>query len=696
MRLAPVLLLFLMLPHASASPSPPTRRDDVVETIHGVEVRDPYRWLEDQDAPETRAWIESQERHAREILQPLPERAEARRVAAPFFRSDEMSTPWERGGRLFFSRRRAHEQLASLCVRDGLRGGDRVLVDPMDVDADGKASVSIVSVTPDGSRMAYAVRRGGADEQEIVTIDTRSAREIAERLPMRRYLGVVLAPDGSGAYYVTYGDAGPRVMHHVFGTDLASDPVLFGQGVPEGRGIGIDVSDDGRWLVATTWHGSAARRSEIYVKPLAPGAPVFAVVDDLDARFDPAIAGSRLVVQTNWRAPRGRILEIDLARPGREHWREIVPESRWPLQDVSLVNGRICARYLEDVRPVVHVLDERGRLERIVEAPGPGSMSNVYGSWTGGAAFLTFSSWSEPLTIESIDVASGRRADWWRSSVPFPRDRFVVEQVWFTSTDGARVPMFLGHAKGAKPSGAPTLMTGYGGFTLTQLPHFSASMATWMLMGGVVALPSLRGGAEFGETWHEQGMLARKQQTFDDLFAAAEHLIATGWSRPESLALRGRSNGGLLVGAAITQRPELFRAVDCGYPLLDMVRYDKFMVAKFWVPEYGSADDPEQFRWLLGYSPYHRVKQGTAYPAVLFVTGDADTRVAPLHARKMAALLQSATGSDRPVLLHYDTEMGHSGGLPADKELDDLADEIGFLAWQTGLGSHGREGSKAR
>ena len=684
MRLAPILVLTLMLPDASASPPPPTRRDDVVETIHGVELRDPYRWLEDQDAPETRAWIDAQEKHAREMLGPLPERAEVRRLADPYFHSDEYTTPWQRGRSLFFMRRLVQDQLASICVRDGLHGADRVLVDPMTVDANGKASVSIASVTPDGSRMAYAVRHGGADEEEIVTIDTVCGREVAERLPMRRYLGVVLAPDGSGVYYVTYDD-GPRVLHHAFGTQLAGDPVIFGEGVPEGQGIGIDVSDDGRWLVATTWHGSAGKRSEIHVKPLGSKAPAFTVVDDLNAHFSPAIAGSRLVVQTDWRAPRGRILEIDLARPDREHWRELVPESRWPLQDVSLVDHRICARYLVDVQPVVHVFDERGKLERVIEAPGFGSMSNVSGDWRGGAAFFTFSSWNEPLNIESIDVATGRRASWWRSSIPFPRDRFVVEQLWFTSTDGARVPMFVGHAKGARPSGAPTLMSGYGGFTLTQLPHFSAAMATWMLMGGVVALPSLRGGSEFGEPWHEQGMLARKQQTFDDLFAAAEHLIATGWSKPETLALRGRSNGGLLVGAAITQRPELFRAVDCGYPLLDMVRYDKFLVAKFWVSEYGSADDPEQFRWLLGYSPYHRVKQGTAYPAVLFVTGDADTRVAPLHARKMAALLQAATSSDRPILLHYDTEMGHSGGLPADKELEDLADEIGFLAWQTGL-----------
>jgi len=682
------LLLLLALTCMSAipvAPPPPTRVEEVRETMHGVEVRDSYRWLEDQEAPETRGFIDAQERHARAVLDALPERAAFLRILEPMFGREDRSTPWVRGGRLVFMRRLAGEQLESICTRDSLHGKDRVLVDPRVAAPDG-GSVVILAVAHDGSRVAYGVRLGGADEVELRVVDAATGAEVAERLPRARYAGVTFEPDGRGLVYARHGTEGSRVRRHRFGADPAQDQLIFGEGRPPGQGISVDVTPDGRWLVATIWHGSAARRAEIFAKDLSSDGPFLAIVDDIDARFSADLADGRLFVQTNWLAPNGRVIEIDLARPGRENWREVVGEGRWPMQEVSVVGGRLAVSYLENVRPVVRVFDTRGRQQRVIESPGLGSMTTPSGDWDSDIAFIASSSWTEPETIESIDLATGARATWWQAERLVPKDEFVIEQHWFVSSDGTRVPLFLGRRKDAHPRGdAPALAWGYGGFLLSQLPSTSPRAAAWLRAGGIVVLPSLRGGAEFGEAWHEQGMRARKQQTFDDLYGAVTWLHQTGWTRPERTCLFGRSNGGLLVGAALTQRPDLFRAVVCGYPLLDMLRYDQFLVAKFWVPEYGSATDPEQFGWLRAYSPYQHVKPGVAYPATLFVTGDADTRVAPLHARKMAALLQASTSSGLPVLLHYDTKMGHVGGQPADKDRADLSDELGFLAWQVGL-----------
>ncbi len=672
-------------PVAAVAP-PPARRDNFRETLFGVELTDPYRWLETQDAPATRAFIEAQEAHARSVLDALPDRATIAEKLAPYFLRDDVGVPWLRGGRLLFARRLKGEQLHSICVRDGFDGTDRVLVDPLAIEPGGTASVSLFAVSRDGSRAVIGVRRGGADETDLRILDVATGREIARALPSARYLSVAFDPRGDGLLVVRHDGGGPLLRRHRFNSAPENDEVLFGQGLGPGLGIGVQVTPDDRHLIATVWHGSAGTKSEIHARLASDDGPFTPIVDDIDARFGPDAAPGTLYVETTWNAPNGRVLAIDLDRPGREHWREVIPESEWALQDVTLAGGRICARYLENVRPVIRVFTPDGQLERTVQADGFGALSGPHGEWDQPVAFLASSSWLQPETIETLTVATGERATWHVEAAPLRSRGLVIEQHWFTSSDGARVPLFLARRENTKPTGdAAVLMVGYGGFALSKLPSFDPRVAAWLDLGGMVALPALRGGAEFGERWHEQAILDRKQQTFDDLFAAAAWLVDAGWTNPSRLALFGRSNGGLLVGAAITQRPELFRAVVCGYPLLDMVRYHRFLVARFWVPEYGSSEDEAQFRTLLAYSPYHRVKPGEKYPAVLLVTGDSDTRVDPLHARKMAALLQASTGSGRPVLLHYDTQMGHVGGLPADKEISDLADETAFLAWQLGL-----------
>jgi len=395
-----------------------------------------------------------------------------------------------------------------------------------------------------------------------------------------------------------------------------------------------------------------------------------------------------LLVRTNWDAPKWRIMVADLKKPTRENWHELVPQSNAVIESLSLAGGKLIVDQTENVVNKLRVLNTDGKLVREVTPPTLGTMSNMLGRWKQQEGYYVFSSFHVPATIYKYDIASGKQSVYFQPKIPIQTDQYEVKQVWYPSKDGTKIPMFLAYAKGLKLDGSnPTLLTGYGGFNIASSPGFSAMAAEWMAKGGVWALANMRGGGEFGEEWHHAGMLEKKQNVFDDFIAAAEWLIANKYTSTPKLAIRGGSNGGLLMGAMLTQRPDLFGAVICNYPLLDMVRYHKFLVASYWVPEYGSADDPEQFKYIYAYSPYHHVKAGTKYPATLFVSGDADTRVAPLHARKMTALMQAANGSDKPIMLHYETKLGHSGGTPVGKQVTNTADELLFLFWQLGVTS---------
>jgi prolyl oligopeptidase len=410
------------------------------------------------------------------------------------------------------------------------------------------------------------------------------------------------------------------------------------------------------------------------------------MIKDFDANYGVIDNdGPVFYVRTNLNAPKGRIIAIDTRKPERDNWKELVPQANDVLGGINVVNDMLVTSYLKDARTQLKIFDLNGKLVREVQLPGIGSASNIVGQRKDKEGFYSFQSYTTPSTIYRYDMVSGKSTVFRQPKVDMNPNDYETKQVFYTSKDGTRIPMFISHRKGLKLDGGnPTLLYGYGGFNSSQTPGFSVSNLVWMEMGGVFAVANLRGGGEYGEDWHQAGMKLKKQNVFDDFIAAAEYLIANKYTNPSKLAISGGSNGGLLVTAAMTQRPELFRAVVCSYPLIDMVRYHKFLVARFWVPEYGSSEDPSQFKYIHAYSPYHRVKPGTKYPAVLFITGDADTRVDPLHARKMTALVQAATGSDRPVLLHYDTKAGHSGGLPVSKQVEDLTDEMSFLFWQLG------------
>jgi prolyl oligopeptidase len=671
----------------SLPPPPPTRTVEVVETLHGVRVPDPYRWLEEDQAPEVRAWIDAQNAYTRSLLDPQPTRPALRALLGKLLERETMGSPTVRNGHYFFFKRTADQALSVLYVRRGLRGREEALIDPHPLSPDHSISLTLLDVAEDASLVVYGLRRGGEDEIELRLFDVRNRRNLTDRIERGRLGSVRLLPDNSGFYYTRFTPEGTRVYFHKLGTDPAADPVIFGEGLGREKTLACSLSDDGRWLAFLINEGSASRKTEIYLQDRTRGGPPVPLVQGIEARFSLDWAGPHLYLLTNWNAPNGRLLRVELERPEREHWQEVIPESGAVLQNVSAVGGRLFASYLRNVVSELRIFDAAGKPLGAIRLPALGVVSGMSGRWSSPEGFYSFSSLAHPPTTYRYDVATGRTEVWFRQQVPLRSQQYEVKQVWYTSKDGTRVPMFVAHRRGIRFDGShPTLLHGYGGFNVSQLPSYSTRAAAWLELGGVYALANLRGGSEFGESWHRAGMLENKQNVFDDFIAAAEWLIANRYTRPDKLAISGGSNGGLLVGAALTQRPDLFRAVLCFYPLLDMVRYHKFSIARFWVPEYGSAEHPEQFRYLYAYSPYHNVKEGTKYPAVMIVTGDADTRVVPLHACKMVARLQAANASDRPILLRYDTRAGHvGGGTPIPVQIEELTDQLSFLLWQLGV-----------
>ena len=666
-------------------PPPLTAIDEVVETLHGVEIRDPYRWLEDQDAPETRAWIDTQNGYTDTLLEPLPGRDRLETLAATVLEVDAIGQPNERGGRYFHSRRRADQDLQVLYVRDGLHGADRVLVDPHPMSPDHTISVSYLDISRDGRLVVYAVRDGGVDEVSIHLRDVDSGADLDDRLPAARYGQVNLTPDKTGFYYERYGDVTPRLMFHLLGTDPSADVQLFGDGYERHHIPVTLLSDDGRWLLVHVIEGSSGP-TEIHLKDLVAETPFTTVIKDGVTESWAEFAGDQLVITTNLDAPNKRVMVADPVNPTVDQWREIIPErDDVVVQDARGRGGRLVVSYLQDVQPRVAIHEVSGAHIRDIAFETIGSVGGGAGQWTSDEAFFTFQSYHRPNTIYRYDLASGEQRVWAQVAVPIDTGRYEVTQTWFASKDGTRVPMFIVHRAEVVLDGTnPTLLTGYGGFNLSRTPAFSSLAAVWLESGGVFAEANMRGGGEFGEAWHRDGMLERKQHVFDDFIAAAEHLIAEGYTSAEHLAIRGGSNGGLLVGAVSNQRPELFGAVVCTYPLLDMVRYHQFLVASFWVPEYGSSEDPAQFAYIYDYSPYHNVDETARYPATLYITGDGDTRVAPLHGRKMAALMQATHGADTPMLLRYHTDAGHSGGQPISQQIEQMVDTVSFLLWQVG------------
>jgi len=671
---------------AIKSMAPATRAGDVQETLHGVVVSDPYRWLEDQDSAETRAWITQQNDYTHNLLDSWPGRKRLEERLARLKKVERISSPIERSGRLFYRKRGADQEQFVIYTRQGDAGKEEVLIDPNPMSADHSTNAEIMDVSKDGKLMAYVLRIGGKDETEVHVLDVAAKHDLVDLLPARVYFDLSFLPDGSGFYYATMLDDGPRVFFHKLGTKVESDPEVFGKGYGKDVVVVADPSEDGLHLVVQVIYGSAADKVEIWVQDLKKSGPIEPVIKGIDARFFGFAVGDKLFLQTNYKAPKGRVMVLDMASPAPENWREVVPETENAIDGTALVGGKILVNYVKNVTSIVKAFQLDGKLAFEMSLPALGTVYDFQGRWENHQAYFTFASFAIPPTVYRCDMSSGQESVWAQVKVPVDASKFETKQVWYASKDGTKVPMFLVYAKGIKLDGSnPVLLEGYGGFGVNNTPYFNSDAIVWAERGGVYALTNLRGGGEFGEAWHKAGMREKKQNVFDDFIGAAEWLIQNKYTNPSKLSILGGSNGGLLVGAALTQRPDLYRAVICWHPLLDMLRYDQFMEAQFWVSEYGAAKDPEQFKWLYAYSPYQHVKKGVKYPAVLFMSGDGDTRVAPLHARKMTALLQADTASDRPIMLRYELKAGHSGGRSTTQDIGDSVDELSFLFWQLGV-----------
>jgi len=661
---------------------PKTRMDNVSDAYGKTTVVDPYRWLEDQDSKETREWIEAQDRCTEAALAKLPGREAIAKRLTELFKIDAYGLPREYAGRYFFTKLLAGQDVAGIYIRNGGKGADELLVNPLPWSADHSASATTLAISRDGKLLAYGRREGGQDEVTVHVIDVDTHKELPDVLPNADYGSVEITNDHTGLYYAKATPEGPRAYYHRMGTDVAGDKLLFGEKLDKEKEMALELSEDSSFLYYLVVFGTGSEKTEVYVQNMEKHTPMVAVVNDLNAVFWPAWAGNTLLLQTNWKAPQWHGYAVDPKNPIRERWKEVVPEADIKLDVIAPVGGKLVATYLRNASTEMKVYDAAGKNGYAVKLPGLGTVQAA-GRWGAPELRYLFTSFNYAPTVLSYNVDTKQSGVWAKSMAPVDPDNYQVQQVWYTSKDGTKIPIFLFSKKGLKQDGkAPVWLTAYGGFDLNITPDFRQEMIVWAEHGGMVAQPNLRGGGEFGEEWHRAGMLEKKQNVFDDFEAAAEFLIAEKYTTAERLVIEGGSNGGLLVGAALTQRPELFQAVVCEYPLEDMLRFQKFLEGPYWVAEYGSAENQEQFPFLYAYSPYHHVKDGVKYPAVLLITGDGDTRVAPLHARKFAARLQASTASERPILLLYDTKSGHSGGRPVNKLIDEGTDGLSFMFWQ--------------
>jgi len=698
--LAPLVLLvgWASAPqeHRTVS-TPDTLRQDVSDVLHGIAVPDPYRWLENPKDPSVAAWMDAQDAAARAALGKVALRGRIVERLREVAYVDSVGVPVKRGSRYFYSRKPAASEKAIWYWREGAESTERVLLDPNTLSPDGTISVGVVAPSWDGRLVAFTLKERGADASTLYVMQTDTGTRLPDTIPGARYAYPEWTPDGRG-FYFTWIPTDPsipvdrlpgyaEVRFHAVGTDAAADPVVHPRTDDPTSFIGASLSRDGRWLLVSISHGWVA--NDVYYKDLRAGdAEWRTLVEGVRAQFGVVPFRDSFYVQTDDGAPRGRVLVADPARPDRTAWREIVPEQPdAALQATQVVGGRLVLSYLKSAASVIRVHGLDGRFEREVSLPGIGSASGFSGNEDEDEAYFAFSSFTYPPEIYRTGVAGGETSLWAKIDVPVDPSRFVVEQVWYPSKDGTKVSMFLVHGGNLKRDGEnPCLLYGYGGFNVSITPAFNAYAYPWLEMGGMIAYPNLRGGGEYGEAWHRAGMLENKQNVFDDYLAAAEWLVREKYTRPERLAIRGGSNGGLLVGAAMIQRPELFRAVVCQVPLLDMVRYHLFGSGRTWIEEYGSADDPAQFATLFAYSPYHHVKAGTVYPALLMMSADSDDRVDPMHARKFAAAIQAAQADpSRPVLLRLERNAGHGGADLRRQEVANYADIYAFLASQLGV-----------
>ncbi len=663
----------------------------VEEELHGVTVQDPFRWLEDGESPESRQWVRKQSAYSAKYLDQVASRERIRTRMTQILRSGSISTPVEAGGRYFYSRRDDDQDQPVVYMRESVRGEDEALLDPNAMGGDGTTTVDWYVPSKDGKMLAYGKSTEGTETSTMYILDIESGNHFDDVFPKVRFANPQWMKDGSGFFYSRPRDVdsiGPgeelydrRVYFHKLGRHYEQDPVVFGDGLEKAHIPDGILSDNERYLMLDTFLGWG--RNHLYVRNLSTDRTV-TIAEDGEFSYVGEILGDTLYLLTNADAPRYRVVAVDLRNPQRSSWKTVVPESEAVIEFASIAGRRLFAGRMRDAHSELYSYALDGSDERRIHLPGLGTVGGFSSKHSTGEAFFSYSSFVRAPTIFRIEEPESEPVRWEGIEAPVDSDAFEVRQVFYPSKDGTRIPMYLIAKHGTPSDGSvPGLLYGYGGFNIALTPSYATWIFPWIEAGNLLAIANLRGGSEYGEEWHRAGMLGNKQNVFDDFIAAGEYLKAEGLVDPDRLVIHGRSNGGLLVGAALTQRPDLWRAAVSGVPLLDMLRYDKFRMAKLWVSEYGSADDPEGFQWLHAYSPYHRVEEGVDYPATLIYTADSDSRVDPMHARKMVARLQAATGGDAPILLRYEESAGHGRGKPLRKIVDEWADIWSFIFAQT-------------
>ena len=667
-----------------------TRKQDISETLHGKQVSDPYRWLEDEASPEVQAWMTAQDDFTRAELAKLPMRAELSARVKQLFYFDSISAPVHRKGRYFYSRKHADKEKTIVYWKQGESGAEHVLFDPNGWSADGSKGLHGWWPSHDGKFVAYQISEHNSDETEMHVFSVDTGTELPDVIAGTKYAAASWTPDGNGFYYTWVPQVGGAVTvaerpgwaelrYHMLGS--ANDAVVHPATKNAETFLGGGVSHDGKWLLAYIQHGWNS--SDVFFKNAHhPHEAWTVLVEGVPANFTVDVWQDMFYISTNDGAPRYRVMLADPALPARENWTEIVAQSAATLESASIVGGMLVLTYLANACSKIALHDLAGKHVRDVALPGIGTASTISGEPDEDTGYYSFTSFTEPQQIFKTSLSTGATTEWARVKLPIDTSKVTTDQVWFASKDGTKISMFIIHNKDVKKDGSnPTILYGYGGFSVSLTPGFAGSRVVWLENGGVYAIPNLRGGGEYGEDWHKAGMLATKQNVFDDFIAAAEYLQSEGWTSKEHLAISGGSNGGLLTGATVTQRPELFKAVICAVPLLDMLRFQLFGSGKTWVPEYGSPDDAAQFATLWAYSPYRRaVDEGKrAYPATLFDSADHDDRVDPNHARKLAAVMQANQTADAPIYLRIERNSGHGGADMVKSAVDRVVDQFSFL-----------------
>jgi len=679
---------------------PPTRKDSTVDLYYGIEVADPYRWLEDADAPDTQAWVAQQNKLTSDFLTTIAVRGKINARLTHLMDYSRYSAPYKQGNRYFFWKNDGLQNQSVLYMQETLESEPRVVINPNLLSADGTVAVTTTAVSKDGTLLAYGFSCSGSDLQEIKIRAIDSSRDFDETLQWCRFTSIAWKHDRTGFFYNRFPDPNTvpaedqsnynRVYWHQFDTPQAQDQLIYER--PDDKELGFDpfITEDGKFLILHVYHGTDTK-NRIYYRAVESTDHFIRLLDDADARYDfIGNVDSVFYFNTDLDAPRGRIIAIDIKNPARSNWRTALPQTDDVIDYVALINNHFVVVYMHDVHHRLKIHDLEGAFIRQIPLPALGTVSGLSGKQRDSEVFFSFTSFLFPSTSYRYDFLTDKLTVFQKPKIDFDASGYETKQVFYHSKDGTRIPMFITHRKDLKLDGSnPTLLYGYGGFNISIRPRFSVSTLVWLESGGIYVVTNLRGGGEYGQAWHRAGMLDKKQNVFDDFIAAAEWLIENKYTSGKKLAISGRSNGGLLVAACMLQRPDLFGAAVCEVPVTDMLRYHKFTVGRYWIPEYGNAEvDPEVFKALYAYSPLHNVTADVEYPPILVTSADTDDRVVPAHAKKFVATLQekapvlsceSKNGGKNPILLRVETKAGHGRGRPISKIIDEQADIYAFL-----------------